>query len=454
MMIVQRSRSPDRSSAPRSYRERSRSPQRIQSLIDAWNYADNVHHRRRRPPNRRTDERDRRRRRHEGFGTRRTLASYLRRHEGLPRDSLAEMHRENADRQALLRSGFSAEVALSMPCTVARALEADRRASYLRTLDASAAVRATEAAVAAATEAARGAALAVAVNRVLDVPAPAVDVPAPAEDDAAGAIPWGINVRDWRRQRDAEAVRQRDAQIRHAEADAVAANVNADDGAAPFAMDVPAYYRQLASRQRNADALAAIAAADVRNRAEIVDHPLDASARLAEIAAARWIVHQQEHDDYHAARHANDSRADAVVASQQQRDQLSVANIDDATRFEARRAAAGLADAAAAEDEPTAADIALWEHAHHVSIVDGNVVAMWDHLPGLQDDAASAADDVLAQMEAEALVTQLELEAIDIVCGVCMDAKDLQVLACGHSFCRKCVRTLVKPVCPNCRRPL
>ena len=439
MMIVQRGRSPDRSSAPRSYRERSRSPQRIQSLIDAWNYADNVHHRRRRPPNRRTDERDRRRRRH----------------EDLPRDSLAgSLHREDANRQALLRSGFATEVALSMPCTVARALEADRRASYLRTLDASAAVRATEAAAAAATEAARGAALAAAVNRVLDVPAPAVDVPAPAEDDAAGAIPWGINVYDWRRQRDAEAARQRYAQIRHADADAVAANANADDGAAPFAMDVPAYYRQLASRQRNADALAAIAAADVRNRAEIVDHPLDASARLAEIAAARWIVHQQEHDDYHAARHANDSRADAVVASQQQRDQLSVANIDDATRFEARRAAAGHADAAAAEDEPTAADIALWEHAHHVSIVDGNVVAMWDHLPGLQDDAASAADDVLAQMEAEALVTQLELEAIDIVCGVCMDAKDLQVLACGHSFCRKCVRTLVTPVCPNCRRPL
>ena len=178
-------------------------------------------------------------------------------------------------------------------------------------------------------------------------------------------------------------------------------------------------------------------------------------ARLAEVAAARWIVHRQEHDDYYAARHADESRADAIIANQQQRDQYSVANIDDATRFEARRAAAGRADAAAAaEGETTAAEVALWEHAHDVGIVNGDVVAMWDHLPGLQDDAASAAADVLAQLEAEALVTQLELEALDIFCGVCFIAKDLQELDCGHSFCRKCVRTLVNPVCPNCRRPL
>ena len=286
-----------------------------------------------------------------------------------------------------------------------RAREAERLASDNRALAAVAAHAARV--IAARDEAARGAALAAAVNHVLVVPAFfAIDVPAAAEGD-----------------------------------DAV-----------PFAIDVPAYRRQLV--QRDADALAVVAAADVRNRAEVAFRSLDASARLAEVAAARWIVHQQEHDDYHAARHADESRADAIVANQQQRDQFSVANIDDATRFEARCAAAGRADAAAAEGEPTAAEVALWEHAHDVGIVDGNVVAMWDHLPGLQDDAASAAADVLAHQEAEALVTQLELEAIDIFCGVCFAAKDLQDLACGHSFCRKCVRTLVNPVCPNCRRPL
>jgi hypothetical protein len=368
MMIVQRGRSPDRSSAPRSYRERSRSPR----YYDAWRYADNhhfddarrtdVHHRRRRRDahHRRTDERDRRRRRH----------------EGLSRDSL-------------------------------RAREAERLASDNRALAAVAAHAARV--IAARDEAARGAALAAAVNHVLDVPAFfAIDVPAAVEGDDA----------------------------------------------APFAIDVPAYRRELVCRQRDANALAVVAAADVRNRAEIVSHPLDASARLAEIAAVRWNVHRQEHDDYYAARHADESRADAIIANQQQRDQYSVANIDDATRFEARRAAAERADAAAAEGETTAAEVALWEHAHNVDIVNGDVVAMWDHLPGLQGDAASAAADVLAHQEAEALVTQLELEAFDICCGVCYNAKDLQELACTHSFCRKCIRTFVTPVCPFCRRPL
>jgi hypothetical protein len=79
---------------------------------------------------------------------------------------------------------------------------------------------------------------------------------------------------------------------------------------------------------------------------------------------------------------------------------------------------------------------------------------MWDHLPGLQDDAASAAADVLAHQEAEALVTRLELEAHDFCCDICYTAKNLQELECKHSFCRECIQKFVAPVCPFCRRPL
>ena len=50
-----------------------------------------------------------------------------------------------------------------------------------------------------------------------------------------------------------------------------AIGVPADDDAAPFAnIDVPAYRQELERRQHDADALAVVAAADVRNRAGLV----------------------------------------------------------------------------------------------------------------------------------------------------------------------------------------
>ena len=111
-------------------------------------------------------------------------------------------------------------------------------------------------------------------------------------------------------------------------------------------------------------------------------------------------------------------------------------------------------DAAGAEAEAAAADVALWDEARNVDIVDGDIVAMWDHLPGLQDDAASVAADLLAYREAEAIVVRQELEEHDFCCPVCYTAKDLQELACGHAFCRGCIPKFVAPMCPFCRRPL
>lgn len=244
---------------------------------------------------------------------------------------------------------------------------------------------------------------------------------AAAEDDAADAIPWGINIGDWRRQRDAEAARQRDAQMRHAEADAVAIDVDADDGAAPFAIDVPAYRRELERRQRDADALAAVAAANERNLAEIVDHPLGASARRAEIAA------------------------DA---------QLSVSHDAAAAEQSVVPVAAAAPEHAAAAAEVCAADIALWDNAYNVDIVDDAIVAMWSGQPGLQDDPVSAAADLLATQRADALTAQNVLEAAGFICTICFNAKNLQILDCGHEFCRDCITKFVSHTCPNCRQPL
>ena len=246
---------------------------------------------------------------------------------------------------------------------------------------------------------------------------------AAAENDAADAVPWGIDVGDWRRQRDAEAVRQRDAQVVRAEVDAVAIDVDAEDDAAPWAIDVAAYRRQLERRQRDADALAAIAAANERNLAEIVDHPLDASARRAEIAADARLSASQ----------------DAAAAEQ------SVVPV-----------ATAAAEHAAAAAEVDAANIALWENAYNVDIVDGEVVAMWNLLPGLQDDPASAAADLLATQRADALTAQAKLEANDFTCTcpLCFNAKNLQILNCGHEICRDCIPRILPPVCPMCRSEL
>ena len=94
----------------------------------------------------------------------------------------------------------------------------------------------------------------------------------------------------------------------------------------------------------------------------------------------------------------------------------------------------------------------LWDNAHGVDVVVGEVVATWDHLPNLQDDPASAAADLLAAQGAEALIVQIE-EA-DFSCTLCATAKNLQQLECGHEFCRGCIPKIVPPVCPMCRRPL
>ena len=208
--------------------------------------------------------------------------------------------------------------------------------------------------------------------------------------------------------------------MRAAEHAAAAAEDDAAD-AAPWAIDVDAYRRQLERRQRDAEALATIAAANERNLAEIVDHPLDAVARRAEIAADAQLSASQ----------------DAAAAEQS-----------------AIRVAAAAAEHAAAAAEDDAANIALWDNAHSVDIVDGEVVAMWNHLPGLQDDPASAAADLLAAQTAEALVVQIELEAADFSCTLCATAKNLQLLECGHEFCRDCIPKILPPVCPMCRRPL
>ena len=50
--------------------------------------------------------------------------------------------------------------------------------------------------------------------------------------------------------------------------------------------------------------------------------------------------------------------------------------------FSAEEAAAA-EDAAGAEAEAAAADVALWDEARNVDIDNDDIVAVWDHLPGL-----------------------------------------------------------------------
>ena len=191
--------------------------------------------------------------------------------------------------------------------------------------------------------------------------------------------------RDWLRQRDAEAARQRDIQMRHADDPAESINVDADDDA----INVAAYRQELESRQRDADALAVVAAANVRNRAEIVIRPMDASARLAEIAA-----HAQLSHDAADAEHP-------VVPVAAAAPELAAAPAEGWQRH-VYQVAAAAPEPAAAPAEACAADIVLWENAYNVDIVDGAIVAMWSDMPGLQDDPAAAAADLLATQQADA----------------------------------------------------
>lgn len=65
---------------------------------------------------------------------------------------------------------------------------------------------------------------------------------------------------------------------------------------------------------------------------------------------------------------------------------------------------------------------------------------------------AQAAEDEVARLELVA--SRADLEAGGFHCVVCFVANDLQVLACGHEFCRNCIRRFAKPICPLCRRSL
>jgi len=255
---------------------------------------------------------------------------------------------------------------------------------------------------------------------------------AAAEGDAADAVPWGDDIVDFRRLRVVEAVRvraaQRDAEaVRVRSLAAESIDVDADDDVAPRDIDVDAYRRQLERRQRDAEALAVVAAAGERNLAEIVDQPLSASARRAEFDAGVQLAA---------------SRQDVAVA------------VAAAPAHDVCGAAAVASDHAAAAAEGDAAGIALWSCAHGVNIVDGVIVAMWDGLPDLQGDPASAAADLIATQQADALSAQDALEQAGFICPVCFHAKDLQQLNCGHEFCRDCITKLDSLVCPLCRHPI
>ena len=96
----------------------------------------------------------------------------------------------------------------------------------------------------------------------------------------------GVHRIEMNRQR-AEALAADAVAAANAEAVAVASAENA----LPVAINVPEYRQELERCQRDDDALAVVAAANVRNRAEIVSRPLDASERLAEIAAHAQLSH-------------------------------------------------------------------------------------------------------------------------------------------------------------------
>ena len=82
-------------------------------------------------------------------------------------------------------------------------------------------------------------------------------------------------------------------------------------------------------------------------------------------------------------------------------------------------------------------------------------------LTGSRPDAAEAevarlelVSSVAAAERAEAVASRADLEADGFNCVVCFVANDMQVLPCGHECCRNCIRKLVNPVCPLCRRRL
>ena len=116
--------------------------------------------------------------------------------------------------------------------------------------------------------------------------------------------------------------------------------------------------------------------------------------------------------------------------------------------------AAAAPEHAAAPAETCAADIVLWENAYNVDIVDGAVVAMWNDMPGLQDDPAAAAADLLATQQADAIEARRIVEAAGLVCPICDEPEDLQILDCRHEFCRKCIARFVTKSCPHCRAPI
>jgi hypothetical protein len=179
----------------------------------------------------------------------------------------------------------------------------------------------------------------------------------------------------------------------------------------------------------------------VRNRAEIAIRPLDQSVRLAEIAA-----HAQLSHDAADAEHSVVPVVDAAP-------ELAAAPAEGWQRHVFQVAAAA-PEHAAAPAETCAADIALWGSAYNVNIVDEVVVAMWNGMPGLQDDPIAAAADLLATQQADAIEAQRIVEAAGIVCPICDEPRDLQTLDCNHEFCRECISKLIVKTCPHCRAPI
>ena len=172
---------------------------------------------------------------------------------------------------------------------------------------------------------------------------------AEGNDADADAVPWGDDIVDFRHLRVVEAVRvhaaQRDAEavrvLSHGErirrALAVESiDVDADDDE-PRDIDVDAYRQQLVRRQRDAEALAVVAAAGDRNLAEVANRPLDASVRRAEVDAGILLAASQP---------------DVAVA------------VAAAPAHDACGAAAIASDHAAAAAEGDDAGIALWSCAH------------------------------------------------------------------------------------------
>ena len=200
---------------------------------------------------------------------------------------------------------------------------------------------------------------------------------------------------------------ERRAEIVAAAAAAEAAYPDADQAAAADEYARFAELNRQLGRLQDDRAVRAARATRLRNAARRAEAAADAAAATA-MEAAREADRVREAD-----RLASHNRALAAVAAAAARNLERRAEVaaaaQQAAALNAAAAEQAAADIAAAAAEDDAADVVLWDNAHNVDIVDGELVAMWDHLPGLQDDAASAAADLVAAQNAEAVMVRIEL---------------------------------------------